>query len=193
MADQNTRICPKCGMAVVDNYIYCKNCGVKLQGEITGAGTPIMCYCPACGSENRGNARFCRSCGVQLEQGIARGQYIWPVNRQMSQVDAVNVNNAVNVNAPETRVRTKRYVFLRIILVAVCALLLFRIWREGIPNYKNAVLEPSVFLTPVSGDEDAKELQLKYDEIYASPHEMPGTGQTGEDSEWPDSDNEQGG
>jgi hypothetical protein len=51
--------------------------------------------------------------------------------------------------------------------------MLYIIWKDGVRNVENAMTGPSAFTEPVSGDEDAQELQMIYDQIYASPQEAP--------------------
>ena len=152
-----------------------------------------MCYCIRCGGVNTGNARFCRHCGAQLVQSAVPGQYSPSVYKQIPNAGAFNTTNVVNTTIPGGNVKIKRYVFLRIILVIVCAVLLFLIWRDGIPEIKNVMLGPSVFTEPVSNGEDKDELQLRYDEIYTSPQTVPESVPTHDIYEWLYDDSEEGG
>lgn len=54
--------CPKCGMEVKEDAIFCKYCGASLVSK-----KPI---CPKCGKENDEDAKFCENCGTPLVTSI---------------------------------------------------------------------------------------------------------------------------
>ncbi len=64
--------------------------------------------------------------------------------------------------------KPQRYIPLRVILILICAALLFCGWRWGIKNVQNAMREPSMFTTPpYEENEDPSILQNEYDRITA--------------------------
>ena len=64
--------------------------------------------------------------------------------------------------------KPQRYIPLRVILILICAALLFCGWRWGIKNVQNAMRESSMFTTPpYEENEDPAILQNEYDRITA--------------------------
>ena len=82
--------------------------------------------------------------------------------------------NAQYQNMGAVNMKPKRYIPLRIILIIICLVLAFFLWKDGIRNIQNARLEPTAFSEPLSGeDEDKDELQAQYDAALADPPQRP--------------------
>src|SRR6186997_2239007 len=47
--------CPGCKSDVLENGLFCDNCGA-----------PLAAGCPSCGTANRPEAKFCSKCGSKL-------------------------------------------------------------------------------------------------------------------------------
>ena len=149
-------------------------------------------FCYKCGSPLKAGATFCGSCGSAVQNGSSANtqpdiqpapqppayrqsvpqQPVQPLTQQLAQ-QAYYGNMMQQNTAAVNNIKPKRYIFLRIILILICAVLLFFAWKDGIRNVKDVMREPSAFSAPAEDDTDAAQLQARYDEIYANPPEQP--------------------
>ena len=68
--------------------------------------------------------------------------------------------------------KPQRYIPLRVILILICAALLFCGWRWGIKNVKNAMHEPSIIDEYAFDEgEDPSVVQARYDSLGSGAEE----------------------
>ena len=112
------------------------------------------------------------------QQPVQQQMYQQPVQQQMFQQPAYPLTQQLAQQAymaqmqPQGMImappKPQRYIPLRVILILICAALLFCGWRWGIKNVQNAMREPSMFTTPpYEENEDPSILQNEYDRITA--------------------------
>ena len=58
--EEKVKTCPKCGAENSDEFIFCLNCGMKLEEETVD-------FCSHCGTEIIPGAKFCLNCGRLIE------------------------------------------------------------------------------------------------------------------------------
>ena len=66
--------CKVCGTVNADDAIFCKHCGVRMDGKKT---------CKICGTENDCDARFCNKCGKVLVDGAASTAAVADENQEI--------------------------------------------------------------------------------------------------------------
>ena len=85
------KICLNCQLEYDDKFAFCKKCGTKLETKEEEK------ICPNCMKEDKTDGVFCPYCGSILD-------------RNKSDVLSVQHNNAVNVNAQQSKENNNSYI-----------------------------------------------------------------------------------
>ena len=75
--------CKACGTVNKDDAIFCKQCGVRLDGKK---------ICKSCGAENDLDAKFCNKCGVLITDDVTTAKKVVDTNQEISSDDAKQSN-----------------------------------------------------------------------------------------------------
>ncbi|MBO6230981.1 MAG: zinc ribbon domain-containing protein [Ruminiclostridium sp.] len=167
-----SRFCAECGSPVNAGASFCDRCGKPLnavQPVPETAAPPVIPasgvkYCANCGSPVKTGATFCGNCGKSPDKPEPLQQPVQMLSSQIAR--QAYYENMIRQNTAAVNLKPKRYIFLRVVLLVICAVLLFFGWRDGIRNVRTAMLEPSAFTTsPVDEDENIDDVQAEYDAI----------------------------
>ena len=75
--------CKACGTINNDDAIFCKQCGVRLDGKKV---------CKSCGAENDLDAKFCNKCGVLIEDDVTTAKKAVETNQEIEPDNAKQSN-----------------------------------------------------------------------------------------------------
>lgn len=79
-----SRICPKCGAELLDDELFCCECGTKYE-EPAAQTQEEVAFCAKCGTQLRPGAAFCPKCGTsRQDEGMAqptRERHIKPAKK----------------------------------------------------------------------------------------------------------------